>query len=331
MGPVAESTLKSQLLHRRDRLMAAMARHGEVEDLLLLLREVDGALDRIAGGTFGICEVCHETIDEKDLLVNPLMRYCLCDLSANQQRALEDDLALASRIQAGLLPEQDLKRDGWEAHYRYEPAGVVSGDYCDVLTPSGSDCIYFAIGDVSGKGVAASLLMAQLNASFRILAEASPAVTELVNRANRLLLESTLPSHYATLICGRASATGTVELCNAGHVLPFLLRAAGEAPVPVASSGPPIGLFKEASYGAVTLQAEPGDALYLYTDGLTESRDPSGREYGMDRLAGSLRAARRETATARTLGGESLEDLTRFLGESPRTDDLTILVVSRNR
>ena len=136
MSTIAASNLRAQLNHRRTRLREAISRSGEDEDLVLLLREVDSALDRLEAGTLGICEICHEPAAEKDLLANPFMRYCLCELSSAQREALESDLELASRIQAGLLPEQDLRHAGWDVHYRYEPAGIVSGDFCDVLSSS---------------------------------------------------------------------------------------------------------------------------------------------------------------------------------------------------
>ena len=330
MGTASASTLQGQLAHRRERLQEAIAAAADgAEDLVLLLREVDAALARLDAGTLGTCEICQETIDERDLEANPLLRYCLCDLTPEQQRALESDLELAARIQNGLLPEQDLGHGGWEAHYRYLPAGVVSGDYCDLIRPSGDPALYFALGDVSGKGVAASLLMAHLNASFRTLTESSPKVCHLIERANRLLLESTLPSHYATLVCGRALPDGTVEMSNAGHCQPLWLRAGRNECVPVESSGPPIGLFRDEVYSFRSIQLEPGDLLFLYTDGLSESRDRRGSEYGAERVMRLLRERWGSVPRLRDLGAACLQDLFEFTTGVPRIDDLTILALGR--
>jgi sigma-B regulation protein RsbU (phosphoserine phosphatase) len=328
-----EGRLRDQLRHRRERLQAVVRRSGEAADLVRLLQEVDAALERMESGSFGTCEVCHTAIDTGDLMANPTMRYCLCDLSPEQQRALESDLELAARIQGGLLPEPDLEHGGWEVHYRYEPAGVVSGDYCDVLTPVAHDGLYFAIGDVSGKGVAASLLMAHLNASFRTLGRTSPPVPSLMESASRLFLESSLSSYYATLVCGRASSSGTVEICGAGHCSALLVTP--DSVREIESAGPPIGLFRDQKYESTTLRADPGDLLFLYTDGLTESRNPAGAEYGMERLCGLLGRGRAPSSStppisARNLAGAVLADLDNFRAGEPRTDDLTLLVLRRS-
>src|SRR5262245_27122172 len=170
MDTSTETALRGQLLDRRSRLQSAITDTGKAEDLVRLLQQVDEALSRMDGHGYGDCDVCSESIDEKDLVLNPLMRYCLCNLSPEQQRALESDIGLARRIQAALLPQQDVRVAGWDVHYRYEPQGPVSGDYCDLLTRQNhSSEVIFLVGDVSGKGLAASLLMAHLNASFRSL------------------------------------------------------------------------------------------------------------------------------------------------------------------
>src|SRR5262245_22585954 len=175
--------LRHQLEDRRDRLTGAIATVGPENDLVALLRQVDSALARMGGDDYGVCLVCHENVNEADLRLNPLMRYCLCDLSPAQQKSLEHDLQLATRIQTALLPDPDLRSDGWEASHRYEPAGPVSGDYCDFWEmPDRAGSIFFAIGDVSGKGVAASLLMAHLQAAFRSLPEHGVPLTDLVSR-----------------------------------------------------------------------------------------------------------------------------------------------------
>src|SRR5437867_12463276 len=132
-----EAIFRDQLLDRRRRIESTLSDVGEAEDLVRLLKEVDSALSRMDAGTYGGCEVCHETVDDDLLLTNPLIQYCLCRLTPEQQRALQDDLDLATRIQWALLPKQNLRFAGWEVHYRYEPAGPVSGDYCDAIAQDG--------------------------------------------------------------------------------------------------------------------------------------------------------------------------------------------------
>jgi sigma-B regulation protein RsbU (phosphoserine phosphatase) len=326
------SKFRSQLADRRARLESTIADLGQAEDLLRLLAEVDAALSRFDAGSYGVCTVCHGTIDENDLLANPMATYCLCNLSPERQRALERDLDLAWHVQAALLPKPNLAVSGWQTHYRYLPHGPVSGDYCDLIVADGGTAsgLYFMLGDVSGKGVAASLLMAHMNASLRALAQTGLSPQDVVGKANRVLAESTLASHYATLVCGRASATGEVEIANAGHCAPILVRVQGSIDV-LDSSGLPLGLALAtepgASYSAERISLREGDVLLVYTDGLTEAANSSEDEYGTDRLLRVLGHCRGDTP--RDLIAKCLADLASFLDGEERSDDLTILALGR--
>ena len=153
-----QSKFRGQLANRRARLERTIADLNQPADLLLLLNDVDAALSRLDGGSYGECAVCHTEIAADDLLANPTASYCLCELTPERQRALERDLTLAWRVQAALLPAPDLAVSGWQAHYRYIPNGPVSGDYCDLIVTDANPAaeFYFMLGDVSGKGVAAS-------------------------------------------------------------------------------------------------------------------------------------------------------------------------------
>jgi sigma-B regulation protein RsbU (phosphoserine phosphatase) len=318
--------LRHQLEHRRDRLHDAIAVTGGEGDLVQLLQQVDSALSRLGTDDYGLCLVCQGHVDETDLIANPMMRYCLCDLSPAQQKALEHDLELATRIQSALLPDPDLVVDRWEAHYRYEPAGPVSGDYCDFwVQPEGDGSVFFAIGDVSGKGVAASLLMAHLQSAFRSYLGTGLALTEIVARVNRQLMAASIPTHYATLVAGRAGRDGNVELVNAGHCLPIVVRAGGIESIP--STGLPVGLFADRPYESARLDLGADDALVLYTDGLSEARREDGAEYGQEGIERHLR--RRRGHNARQLVHSLRGDLTQFLGGGARSDDLTILALRR--
>src|SRR5262245_61183999 len=211
--------------------------------------------------------------------------------------------------------------------YRYEPAGPVSGDYCDLWTRPGEEgTLYVAMGDVSGKGVAASLLMAHLHAFFHSQPEGPIELAPLVERANKLLLESTLPTHYATLVLGRAHPEGKVEFVNAGHCSPLVWRD-GNGLQTLPSTGTPIGLLEGGKFAAAELTLSPKQALLLYTDGLTEARRADGSEYGTDRVVDVLREF--GSADSRHLVRHLREDLSDFLGSAPRADDLSLLVIRR--
>lgn len=313
---------RTELIIRRRQLERARA--APSAQLVRLLQEVDAALERIDVGTFGLCETCHDPIEHDRLLADPLLRYCIDHLTTHQQAALQHDLDLAARIQHSLLPPRNLKTEDWEVAYHYEPAGPVSGDYCDLI-PSADGGFLFLAADVSGKGVAASLLMSHLHATFRTLVSLGMPLAELLGRANRLFCESTLPTHYATLICGRTLPGGEVELSNAGHCPPLWIRASGVETIE--AGGLPIGLFCSSEYPIARIRLEKGDRLLLYTDGLSEAQNAQQDDYGLDRLTDFLR--RQHAADPATLLRGCLADVAAFLAGGEKRDDLSAVVIAR--
>lgn len=316
--------LQEKLLDRSQKLHAAAATYGANAELTRLLQEVDDALDGIKAGTYGLCKVCHDPIEPERLLADPLAQFCLDHLTPAEHRALEADLELASKIQRGLLPEMSLSHGDWQVASHYASAGVVSGDYCD-LVKSGIGDLYFMVGDVSGKGVAASMLMAHLHAMFRTLISLDLPLQQIVERASRVFCESTMSSHYATLVCGRAGRGGEIEICNAGHLPPLLIDR--DTVKGVEASGLPLGMFCDERFETRRLQLGPGDALLLYTDGISEAQDETGAEYGRPRLAELCR--RFHTLTPPALISACLEDLAVFRAKAPQKDDQTIQVIQR--
>jgi sigma-B regulation protein RsbU (phosphoserine phosphatase) len=326
MADVQEAFLHGQLLERRQRLETAMASSRGNQSLRQLLNEVDSALERMQAGTFGICEACHETIEKDRLITDPLVRYCLDHLSASQRRALEQDLELASQLQRGLLPRQNLAFAGWEVCYHYQPQGLVSGDYCDVVTHQNeSEDIFFALGDVSGKGVAASMLMSQLHAIFRTLVASGLTVQAMVERACRVFCQSTIASLFATLVLVRAEQSGEIEVCNAGHC-PALLQQRG-AVIELGATGVPLGLFCEGVYPTQNAEMACGDTLFLYTDGVSETRSANEEEYGGKRLKELVASS--PGLSAQALVAACIDDLDGFRAGAPLLDDLSIMAIRR--
>jgi sigma-B regulation protein RsbU (phosphoserine phosphatase) len=257
------------------------------------------------------------------LAADPLACFCLDHLTPADQRALEHDLRLARQIQSGLLPKADSRFGPWEIAYHYQPAGLVSGDYCDVVDAADRG-LYFMLGDVSGKGIAAAMLMANLHALFRALISAGLPLGELVTQASRAFCETTLSTHYATLVCGHARAAGEVELCNAGHLPCLHIHGGGVAEV--ASTGLPLGMFCSQEFALSRVHLRPGESLLLYTDGLTEAEDSFGTAYGVERLR---RLATDCGAEPKILVGACRKDLDTFRGTAALSDDLTLMAVSR--
>jgi len=322
MATLEISFLHNQLEQRKRRLEEAIALAPQNGGLAGLLHQVDSALERMTKGSYGLCQECHESIEQDRLLSDPLVRYCLDHLSQSERAALQRDLDLASDVQRNLLPPKNLRAGNWETAYHYAPIGPVSGDYCDLISADGQ--LFFVLGDVSGKGVAASMLMTQLHALFRSLAMMSLPLGQIVAHANRVFCESALAGQFATLICGQAKPTGEVEIHNAGH-LPAIIAGQGGV-LRIESTGLPLGMFSEAEFSATRLQMEAGDALFLYTDGLSEAQNEDA-EYGVDRVTQLVRqqAGRRpgELITA------CLHDLNGFADASLHSDDLTLLAIQR--
>ncbi|HTS11045.1 MAG TPA: SpoIIE family protein phosphatase [Candidatus Limnocylindrales bacterium] len=329
MAQVTEPYLREQLEKRRDELKQAIASpavHVAQAPFVHLLQEVDAALERMDEGTFGICEACHDTIEKERLIADPLVRLCLDHLSSEEQRALEGDLELAAKIQRGLLPQTDLRFRGWHLHYEYRPAGVVSGDYCDVISAAGADGeLTFLLGDVAGKGVAASMLMTHLHAMFRSLSAIGISLDKLLELGNRIFCESTIAGQYATLVCGRTTKTGGLEIASAGH-LP-ILRVSKNEVQQLNATGLPLGMFSSSHYGVRRLQLEPGDSLLLYTDGISEARDGGGSEYGVDRLA--VIAGEQHGRAPGEMVQACLEDVRAFALGAKQADDQTVLAIHR--
>jgi sigma-B regulation protein RsbU (phosphoserine phosphatase) len=314
--------LRSELMNWRERLEANAKDSADAFQLNGLLREVKAAIESLSQEGYGVCQVCHDLIGQAAMNLDPLARTCLSCFTPAQLQELEKDLDRAWLIQGELLPKQNLKFNGWEVSYHYEPAGPVSGDYCDLVSLDNGE-LYFLIGDVSGKGVAASLLMSRLHAIFRSLIGAGLGVNELVERANQLFAESTMRPYYATLVCGKAARSGKMEICNAGHVAPLLLHDGGVTPI--AATGLPIGMFCQERYSSTQVKLGKGDRLLLYTDGLSEARNQDDCEYGDSRLSAFLTGCRQLPAVS--LVKELLDDLSEFSLARPKSDDLTVMAI----
>jgi len=314
------NSVREQLLAGRARLADVLAEQ-ESDQVLRLLNEVDSTLHRIEHGTFGVCEECLGTVENDRLLENPLARVCLDCLTPKQQRALEYDLELAAQLQKGLLPPNDISFPGWDISYLYQPAGVVSGDYCDLIRENGH--LYFIMADVSGKGVAAAMLSSNLRAVFRSLVPLQLPIEELMVRANRLFRETALPTQYATAVLGSISMGGDVVLANAGHLPALLVGKSGLSTFE--SMCKPLGFFSDDSVNVTQAHMAPGETLVLFTDGISEAENDAGDEFGVERLGRFLVEQRLCCPTE--LVTACKQQVSAFRGGRERADDETLLAV----
>jgi sigma-B regulation protein RsbU (phosphoserine phosphatase) len=237
---------------------------------------------------------------------------------------LAEQLELARKVQLSLLPKAYCCLGDWKVALSYDPAGTLSGDYVDLIPLENGD-FYFALGDVSGKGIAASILMSHLHATLRALIAQGLSVAEIVKTASHTFCESSLPAQFATLVLGRADQEGGIELVNAGHT-PVLMRS-GDTVELIQATDIPLGMFCATDFVSAKLHVPPGGALLLYSDGITEASDDAENEYGLNQLTRVfLDASHLPPSEVPRMITESV---TSFTGDRQAGDDRTLLVIGR--
>jgi sigma-B regulation protein RsbU (phosphoserine phosphatase) len=242
-----------------------------------------------------------------------------------RERRQRDEMASAALIQRAMLPGDlaALPLDGrCDAFGDMQAARDVGGDFYDVFMLD-SEHLVLTIGDVCGKGVPAALFMSQTMTTLRMAARQQTSVSAMLEGANAMLCAHNPSLMFTTAFCGVLDlASGRFEYANCGHCPPLVLRAGGPCET-LPGGGPPLGLvtgMRIASHG-VTLA--PGDGLFLYTDGVTESADPGGEEYGEDRLSAVLCA--QGPIDAETLVRAVMDNVARFTTGADPFDDITCL------
>jgi phosphoserine phosphatase RsbU/P len=239
---------------------------------------------------------------------------------------LRGELQLAARIQRGLLPQESPQLDGYEVAGVSWPAEEVGGDYFDFV-PLDERRLAFCLGDISGKGLPASLLMANLQATLRAQALRDVPARECVAWCNRLLFRSTNPEKFATLFYGLLD-TGThrLQFCNAGHERPIHL-AAGGAVARLATGGLVVGLMDDAVYQDGSCELHAGDLVAVFSDGATDMEDGTGRPFGEERILDLLQ--RHRAGSAADIVAQVAAEIRAWAGGVPPLDDLTLLAIKR--
>jgi serine phosphatase RsbU (regulator of sigma subunit) len=246
---------------------------------------------------------------------------------AIQRKRMEQDLALARRIQESLLPSQLPVFAGWELFAENIPSRGVSGDYYNLLARGeGRECVLL-VTDVSGKGVPASLLTASLEALSAAPIESGCDSAEICDQVSRRLHRRSPPEKYATaFVAVIDSETGACTFTNAGHNPALLVRADGTSEL-LQSSGMPLGLVATAAYVSREVTLSRGELLVVYTDGFIEAESPEGDEYGLDRFRAVVAEAR--NLPLPELGERINTDLDTFTHQAPPTDDRTLVILRR--
>jgi sigma-B regulation protein RsbU (phosphoserine phosphatase) len=242
-----------------------------------------------------------------------------------EKQRMERELQLGREIQSRLLPPPPVDiRDTMLAAMSL-PCYEVGGDYFDFIELPNGD-LGIAIGDVSGKGVAAALIMSSVQAALRMAAPIEPDLPRLVTRLNALLFRMARGRKYVTFFFGILNpSTGVMRYVNAGHNPPFICN--GGDIVHLESTGRPIGILPESSYEMDEVTLAPGSTLLLYTDGLNEAANHDEEEFGMDRLTSLVREAC--TYGVAEVPMRILNSITAFENGAHVTDDKTLVIVRR--
>ena len=264
------------------------------------------------------------------LLGGFLLMNLLVLLEVADRLSLKRDLEVAREIQNAMLPEGTWSGPGVEAFGLTKPANTVGGDFYDIL-PQPDGTVLVALGDVAGKASPAALLMALLLAILRTLVDEGLPLTALVQRLNIQVARHAPASRFITLFLASFNpATGRLEFVNAGQTPPLLRRQNGSIER-LMSGGIALGMFEGSTYQAGELQMHPGDALLMYSDGLTEAESPDGQpfdEAGLERTLALFAGAYQKTAAAE-LGKAVFDAVERHRRDQRLQDDLTVLVLSR--
>ena len=241
-----------------------------------------------------------------------------------EKRRMEEDMRMAAEIQTGLLPRQAPRVDGWELAGCNRPCRTVGGDYYDFAVEDGR--LLVALGDVSGKGTGAALLMTVLRAAVRAH-WTETVLSDAVARINRTVCQNVPQSKYVTFFLAALDpATGRLAYVNAGHNPPLLVRAAGKVDR-LEDGGLVLGMFENVTYAGGTVEMRPGDSLVVYSDGVTETWSPEGAEYGEESL--TALAVRSRGLGAPALLDTILREIERFEAGARASDDRTLVVLKR--
>jgi sigma-B regulation protein RsbU (phosphoserine phosphatase) len=239
---------------------------------------------------------------------------------------MKEQVKLAAQIQVDLLPKRPPTIAGYDLAASSTAAQMVGGDYYDFISMPDARWVV-CLGDVSGKGLPASLLMASLQATLRGQSALCSPVGEMIGRSNRLIYQSTDPEKFATLFTGVVDlTTHTMAFCNAGHENPILLRKDGTIDR-LATGGMALGVLEEFPYQQDDARLEPGDILVVYSDGIPDAVNEFDHPFGEERLLNAIQenAARPAVEIMDAVVGAVRE----HEQGAEQIDDLTIIVVKR--
>jgi sigma-B regulation protein RsbU (phosphoserine phosphatase) len=243
-----------------------------------------------------------------------------------EKRRMEEELKVASEIQMRLQPVSPPKLEGWDMTAVSFPCREIGGDYYDYI-PRRNGKLALAVGDVSGKGTGAALLMSSVHAAVRAQTQTQASISEIMEEINGYIYENSPSSKYLTLFYSVLDPlSGELAYSNGGHNTPLLHRADGEM-VKLDKGGLPVGLMPGICYDEDRVQFQAGDVLIIYSDGITESVNLEDEEFGEARLIEVVKNNLHRSASG--IRDRIDEALSRFVGTAAAVDDMTVMIVKR--
>lgn len=243
-----------------------------------------------------------------------------------EKERIKHELELATEIQQSFQPSSPPVMDGYEFQGISFSCYEIGGDYYDFI-PTGEGKMLVALGDVSGKGTAAALLMSSLHAAIHGQVAAKTSLHQTVIAVNQYLAENTPTNRFVTLFIAELDPpTGILNYINAGHNPPLVGRADGSVQL-LDSGGFPLGIIPSAEFEVGKVQLSPGDALVIYSDGVSEANNLKGDEFGMERLTQVI--SKNLKASAAGLRDKVESALSAFTQTAPANDDITLVIVKR--
>lgn len=264
---------------------------------------------------------------ERDLHLLGFLRQAARALYSVSLRRQE--LMLAGRLQASLLPETPPSLPGWELSAFWRPARETSGDFFDFI-PLPHGVLGLLIADVADKGMGAALYMALSRTLIRTFAGESPArPDQVLQAANQRMLADADTGHFVTAFYGVLDpVTGRLSYCNAGHNPPYLLRRGRHAqPLGLAKTGPALGVLPDGEWRVAELHLLPGDLLLLYTDGVIDALNHNRQSFGEGRMLEAVRQL--ADPSAQDAQDSIVSSVRAFTGDEPQYDDITVMVALR--
>ena len=248
--------------------------------------------------------------------------------SRDQLVALQNELDIASQMQQSILPTEFPSTPDYKVYGNMEPARNVGGDFYDVVRLEGGR-IGLAIADVSDKGVPSALYMMSSRTLLKGAAIGCDRPGQALEEVNTLLLDDSDTGMFVTVFYGIYDpATGEFTYANGGHNPPLIVHSDGSSTILPVTGGVALGVVPDIQYQENTVSLSPGDTVFLYTDGVTEAANEEGAFFGLERLQATFAAV--PPSNARDANNAVFRNVHEFVGQTPQSDDITCLALSRH-